>query len=73
VRAKPGFAVTSREGSAQDEPGVVLLLVPDTGKEVSRLTAPETIRLIPLCFTCDKRRAVFRSGVTASLHFFDWA
>jgi hypothetical protein len=26
---------------------VVRLLVPDTGKEVSRLTAPETIRLIP--------------------------
>jgi hypothetical protein len=52
---------------------VVRLLVPDTGKEVSRLTARETVRLIPLFFTRDKRRLVCRSGVTASLHIFDWA
>jgi WD40 repeat protein len=55
----------------QDEPGVVRLVVPDTGKEVCRLTAPETIRLIPLCFTRDKRRLVCGSGETASLHVFD--
>jgi eukaryotic-like serine/threonine-protein kinase len=55
----------------QDEPGVVRLVVPDTGKEVARLTAPETIRLIPLCFTRDKRRLVCRSAETVALHIFD--
>jgi eukaryotic-like serine/threonine-protein kinase len=55
----------------QDEPGVVRLVVPDTGKEIARLTAPETIRLIPLCFTRDKRRLVCGCGETGSLHIFD--
>jgi hypothetical protein len=35
------------------------------------LTAPETNRLIPLCFTRDKRRLVCRSAETVALHIFD--
>jgi hypothetical protein len=55
----------------QDEPGVVRLVVPDSGKEVARLTAPETTRLVPLCFTRDMRRLVCRGGESESLCIFD--
>ncbi|HEV3343121.1 MAG TPA: WD40 repeat domain-containing serine/threonine-protein kinase, partial [Pirellulales bacterium] len=55
----------------QDEPGVVRLVVPDTGKEVARLTAPETIRLNPICFTRDGRRLVCRVEEGESLSIFD--
>jgi hypothetical protein len=54
-----------------DEPGVVRLVVPDTGKEISRLTAPEATRLVPLCFTRDMRRLVCRGGESESLCIFD--
>lgn len=55
----------------QDAPGVVRLVVPDTGKEVYRLSAPETTRLVPLCFTRDMRRLVCRGGESESLCIFD--
>ncbi|HEV2969415.1 MAG TPA: protein kinase [Pirellulales bacterium] len=57
--------------AVEDVPGVVRLLVPDSGKEVDRLTAPETIRLTPLCFTRDGRRLVCCGGEDEALHVFD--
>jgi serine/threonine protein kinase/WD40 repeat protein len=65
------FSVDGSLLALQDEPGVVRLVVPDTGKEISRLTAPEATRLVPLCFTRDMRRLVCRGGESESLCIFD--
>ena len=42
----------------EDVPGVVRLVVTATGREVARLTAPETLRLDPQYFTRDGSRLV---------------
>lgn len=51
--------------------GVVRLVVPDTGAEILRLTAPEQTRLVPLCFTREGTRFITASTETADLHIFD--
>ena len=55
----------------QDEPGIIQLVAPDTGKEYSRLTSPDAIPLFPLCFTADSRRLVCRSSESESIFVFD--
>jgi Tol biopolymer transport system component len=55
----------------QDVPGVVRLVVPDSGKEVARLTAPETIRLVPLGFTANGKRLICGTDENETLHIFD--
>jgi WD40 repeat protein len=42
-----------------DAPGVVRLVLPDSGREVARLTAPEPTRLMPKCFTPDGAELCF--------------
>jgi eukaryotic-like serine/threonine-protein kinase len=54
-----------------DTLGVVRLVVPDTGKEVARLTAPEQTRLRPLCFSPDGTRLITWGLETSALHVFD--
>jgi serine/threonine protein kinase/WD40 repeat protein/Tfp pilus assembly protein PilF len=54
-----------------DMPGVVRLVVPDTGKEVARLPAPEQTRLMPVCFTPDGGRLVTVGPETSAIHIFD--
>jgi hypothetical protein len=55
----------------EDVPGVVRLVVPDSGKEVARLTAPDASRLVPICFTRDGRRLVCRATESETLSIFD--
>jgi eukaryotic-like serine/threonine-protein kinase len=55
----------------QDVPGIVRIVMPDSGREIARLTAPETVRLEPICFTRDGRRLVCRANESGQLHIFD--
>jgi serine/threonine protein kinase/WD40 repeat protein len=54
-----------------DQPGVVRLVVPDTGKEVARLSAPEPTRLQPCCFTADGGRLVTVGAESSAVHIFN--
>jgi serine/threonine protein kinase/WD40 repeat protein len=54
-----------------DKPGVIRLIVPDTGKEIARLTAPEQARLEPCCFTPDGTQLIAAGSETTTLHIFD--
>jgi len=56
-----------------DEPGVVRLLVADTGAEITRLTAPEQVRLAPCSFTPDGTKLLTAGTETAALYLFDLA
>ncbi len=51
--------------------GVVRLVVPDTGTEIARLTAPEQSRLTPCCFTPDGSQLITVGVETSALHIFD--
>jgi serine/threonine protein kinase/WD40 repeat protein len=53
-----------------DAPGVVRLVVTDTGAEIARLTAPVQTRLLPGCFTPDGTRLI-AVGNTRELYVFD--
>jgi WD40 repeat protein len=54
-----------------DAPGVVRLVVTDTGAEIARLTAPEQARLLPCCFTPDGTQLLALGHETWVLHVFD--
>ncbi len=54
-----------------DAAGVVRLVVPETGRELARLTAPDAVRLSPLCFTRDGRRLVCGEVDSGLLLIFD--
>ncbi len=54
-----------------DKPSVVRLVVPDTGVEVARLTAPDQARLQPCCFTPDGTKLITVGLETAALYIFD--
>jgi eukaryotic-like serine/threonine-protein kinase len=51
--------------------GVVRLIVPDTGTEIARLTAPEQARLDPCCFTPDGARLLAVGEETRNISIFD--
>jgi WD40 repeat protein/Flp pilus assembly protein TadD len=54
-----------------DEPGVVRLVVTDTGVQLARLTVPEQTRLMPFCFTPDGTQLITYGSETTALHIFD--
>src|SRR5262249_39845554 len=54
-----------------DGPGVVRLVVVDTGKEIARLTSPEQVRHVPCCFTPNGAQLVTIGLDNQTLHFFD--
>jgi WD40 repeat protein len=54
-----------------DAPGVVRLVVPSTGAEIARLTAPGQARLSPCCFTPDGTQLLAIGLETGALHLFD--
>jgi WD40 repeat protein len=54
-----------------DSPGVVRLLVPATGKEIARLSAPEQTRLSPECFTSDGGQLITIGRESEALHILD--
>jgi WD40 repeat protein len=69
--ARGAFSADGTLLALEDVPGVVRLIVPDSGKEVARLTAPEASRLVPICFTRDGRRLVCRATERETLSIFD--
>jgi WD40 repeat protein len=66
------FACDSRLIAVQDDPGIVRLVVPETGKELARLTAPVDTPLMPRCFTPDGMQLITQGGDQA-IHIFDLA
>jgi hypothetical protein len=65
------FSPDSELLALEDVPGVVRLVRTATGKEVTRLTAPEQTRLIPQCFTPDGSRLITAGNESEALHIFD--
>jgi serine/threonine protein kinase/WD40 repeat protein len=66
------FAADSRLLAVQDEPGIVRLIAPETGKEVARLTAPVDTPLRPRCFSPDGTQLI-TNGDDRAVHVFDLA
>ena len=55
----------------QDQPGVIRLVIPDTGREIARLAIAGAIRLRPLCFTQDGTQLAALGDETMDLYLFD--
>jgi serine/threonine protein kinase/WD40 repeat protein/Tfp pilus assembly protein PilF len=55
----------------QAQPGVIRLVIPDTGREVARLTIAPSTRLHPLCFTQDGTQFAALGDETTDLYLFD--
>jgi hypothetical protein len=66
------FSEDGRLLAVQGDPGVVRLVVPETGKELVRLTGPVDTPLYPRCFTPDRTRLIAVGGDLA-IHIFDLA
>jgi WD40 repeat protein len=66
------FACDGRLLAVQDDPGIVRLIVPETGKELARLTAPVDTPLLPRCFTPDGTQLI-APGLDRAVHVFDLA
>jgi serine/threonine protein kinase/WD40 repeat protein/Tfp pilus assembly protein PilF len=54
-----------------DQLGVVRLVVPDTGREIARLTVAEPTRLAPVCFTPDGAQLAAIGAESQALYLFD--
>ncbi len=54
-----------------DKPGIVRLVVPDSGAEIARLTAPEQTRLAPCHFTPDGTKLITVGVDKHNLFIFD--
>jgi serine/threonine protein kinase/WD40 repeat protein len=67
------FACDGRLLAVQDDPGIVRLVVPKTGKELARLTAPVDTPLLPCCFTPDGAQLIARGEADKALYIFDLA
>jgi WD40 repeat protein/Tfp pilus assembly protein PilF len=57
--------------AVSDKPGVVRLVEPSTGREVTKLTAPVQSRLWPTGFTPDGNKLIALGTETGTLHVFD--
>jgi serine/threonine protein kinase/WD40 repeat protein len=67
----PAFSSDGKLLALGGDPGVVRLVVPETGKEIARLTAPEQTRLQPQCFTPDGGQLITIGADSQALHIFD--
>ncbi len=65
------FSTDSKLLAVGGEPGVVRLLMTDTGQEIARLTVAEQTRLWPQCFTPDDTQLVAIGMESSALHLFD--
>jgi WD40 repeat protein len=65
------FSPDSKLLALGDAPGIVRLVRVDTGMEITRLTAPEPVGLIPCCFTPDGGQLITAGNDTQALHLFD--
>jgi WD40 repeat protein len=66
------FDPTGRLLAVNDDPGIVRLVITQTGKELLRLTAPVEGRLQPWCFTPDGCKLI-ALGDDRLVHIFDLA
>jgi serine/threonine protein kinase/WD40 repeat protein len=71
LNAYGAFSADGKLLALGDAPGVVRLVVPDTGAEVARLKLPEQTRLAPACFTPDGTRLIAGGLETRELYVFD--
>jgi WD40 repeat protein/Tfp pilus assembly protein PilF len=67
------FAADDKLLALGDEPGVVRLVSPATGRELARLTISEAGRLMPACFTAHGRRLAVSCDTNSELYLFDLA
>jgi serine/threonine protein kinase/WD40 repeat protein len=65
------FTVDDKLLALQDEPGMIRLVMPDTGREVVRLTVPTATRLVPLCFTQDGAQLAALGADSSDIYLFD--
>ena len=65
------FSADSQLVALSDDRSIVRLLIPETGREVAVLTAPEMTQLLPLLFTLDGNRLITLGAETGALHIFD--
>jgi hypothetical protein len=65
------FSTDGSQLALADAPGVIRLVVPTSGKEVVRLTAPEPTALFPCCFTADGTRLLCLDTDKEMLQIFD--
>jgi tetratricopeptide (TPR) repeat protein len=67
------FTADEKVLALADQPGVVRLVSPDSGKELARLTIPEADYLLPHCFTPDARYLAVIGNPSWALYLFDLA
>jgi tetratricopeptide (TPR) repeat protein len=67
------FTADEKVLALADQPGVVRLVSPDSGKELARLTIPEADHLLPHCFTSDARYLAVIGNPSCALYLFDLA
>jgi hypothetical protein len=70
----PGYFAFTHDGrlaALEDVPGVVRLVLTESGRELARLTAPERTRLLPRSFTPDGGQLVTFGGETGMVYVFD--
>lgn len=65
------FSADSKLLAIGDGKGGIRLHVAETGKELARLTSPESTRLIPLAFTPSGDRLIAVGAESAALHILD--
>src|SRR5207253_6279830 len=65
------FSPDSKLLALGDDPGVVRLVVVDTGKEIARLTSPEPDPHVPCCFTPHGAQLITVGLDTQTLYTFD--
>jgi WD40 repeat protein len=71
LTASGAFSPDGKLLALGDAPGVVRLVVTDSGAEIARLTAPEPNRLLPFCFTADGTQLLTFGAETMALYVFD--
>jgi serine/threonine protein kinase/WD40 repeat protein len=65
------FTVNDELLALQDEPGMIRLVIPETGREIVRLTVPAATRLLPLCFTPDGTQLAALGSESNDVYLFD--
>jgi WD40 repeat protein/Tfp pilus assembly protein PilF len=65
------FTLDDRLLALQDQPELIRIVDPDTGREIARLTVSANVRPVPLSFSPDGARLAVMGEETRDLHLFD--